>query len=126
MTRPNLFGANIAGAIFDAMGSDMLPATLTRVTGGTRNPASLTGGPVVDETATDYACRGFVESYTAREIDGTLVRDSDRKVILLGGSLPDDIDPRPGDRVNIEGETWKVVRVERDPAGATFTCQARQ
>lgn len=126
MTRPNLFGADICGAIFDAMGSDMLPATLTRVAEGTRNPAVLTGGQTVGEAETAYSCKGFVDTYTAREIDGTNVRANDRKVILLGGSLPDDVDPRAGDRVTIESGDWKVIRVERDPAGATFTCQARQ
>jgi hypothetical protein len=126
MTRPDLFGADICGAIFDALGDSMLAATLTRTTPGTRAGGALTGGQTVSPTTTVYDCRGMCEDYTTREIDGTNVRQGDRKIMLLGGSLPDDVDPQPGDVIAIEGASWKVVRVERDPAGATFSCQARR
>ena len=126
MGRPDLFGADICGAIFDALGDSMLAATLTRITPGTRAGGSLTGGQTVSPTTVAYDCRGMCEDYTTREIDGTNVRQGDRKIMLLGGSLPDDIDPQPGDAIVIEGASWKVIRVERDPAGATFSCQARR
>lgn len=125
--RPNLFGADIAGAIAQAMGSDMLPVTLTRTAAGTRDPDALTGGPTVGETSATYTCRGFMEDFTSREIDGTNVRVGDRKVIILGGTLTTAIDPQPGDVLAIEGGNWKISgAVKRDPAGATFTCPVRR
>lgn len=125
--RPNLFGANIAGEVNAALGPGLLPATLTRTTAGTRDPPALSGGETVGQASASYACRGFLDEYTAREITGTLVRASDRKAVLLGKSLPDDIDPMPGDVIAIEGANWRIVGpVKRDPAGATFTCPVRQ
>jgi hypothetical protein len=126
MTRPTLFGIDMAGVINEAMGADLLPATLTRPVPGTRASGSLSGGETVGATSAAYPCRGFCEDYTAREIDGTHVRIGDRKILLLGGSLPDAIDPQPGDTIAIEGTSWRVQRVERDPAAATFTCQGRR
>lgn len=134
--RPNLFGADIAGQIYKALGNSLLDATLTRVTAGTRDAAALTAGQVVDASSTSYPCKGFIEDYRDGEIDGTAIRHGDRKIILLGKSLPDSIDPLPGDVIAIEGESWVIVPaagdgrvargVNRDPAGATFACQARQ
>jgi hypothetical protein len=127
MTRPTLFGIDMAGVINEAMGADLLPATLTRPVPGTRAGGSLSGGETVGATSTAYPCRGYCENYRTREIDGTLVRVGDRKIMLLGGSLPDAIDPQPGDLIAIEGATWRVVNgVERDPAAATFICQGRR
>jgi hypothetical protein len=136
MGRPNLFGADIAGAIFAALGSQVLDATLTRTTAGTRTPGSLTAGQTSGEAETSYPCKGFIDSWSDFRLgataeryggrSGTLVEDSDRKIILLGKSLPDDIDPRPGDMITIEDRVYTIVGpVERDPAGATFTCRGQ-
>jgi hypothetical protein len=125
--RPNLFNADIAGKIHNALASKVLPATLTRPVPGARDANALAGGPAVGATSTAWPCKGFCAEYNSREFDGTKVRFGDRKIILLGKSLPDDIDPQPGDKVIIEGKVWEIVnRVERDPAGATFTCQGRR
>jgi hypothetical protein len=127
MGRPDLFGADIAGAIMEALGDGLLDATLTRVTPGTRNGSALTAGRVVGEVVTSYACKGFTDDYSNRDIDGTTIRNGDRKILLLGKSLPDAIDPQPGDLITIEGRAWRISGpVKRDPAGATFECQVRQ
>lgn len=124
--RPDIFNADIAGEILDALGDEVFDATLTRTTPGARDPSNLAGGASVGASTASYACKGFVADYRASEIDGTIIRRGDRKVILLGASLAETFDPQPGDAVAIEGGAWKVINVERDPAGATFTCQARR
>lgn len=136
MGRPNLFNANIAGAINAALGPNVLDATLTRHTHGTRNPAAVTGGQTVGATTTGYPCKGFIDEWTSGRLGstaerfggraGSLVEENDRKIILLGASLPDAIDPQPGDTITIEGRDYTVTGpVDRDPAGATFTCRGR-
>jgi len=120
---PNLFGVDIAKEINAAMGAGLLAATLTKVTYGTPTTGSLTSGSN-PKTAT-YSCRGVIEDYANREMDGTLVLMGDRRVLLLGASLPTAIVPKPGDRITIEGSTFDVNRVVRDPAAASYTCQVR-
>ena len=120
---PNLFGVDIAKEINDAMGSGLLAATLVSVTPGTPTPGSLTSGS--NPTTVSSSCRAVMEDYLDREVDGTLVVVGDRKVLILGASLPSGVIPEPGDRVTIESSTFDVIRVMRDPAAASYTCQAR-
>lgn len=135
MARPDIFGADIAGAIFDALGGDVFDATLTRrntASLGDRDPASLTAGLTTfddpEDAETAWAAKGFIDHYRDGQIDGTLIQRGDRKIILLGKSLPDSVDPEPGDAITIEGIAWRIVEagVMRDPSGATFTCQVRK
>src|SRR5262249_25683645 len=96
------------------------PATLTKLTPGTRTTAS--GG--TNPTSVDYACRGFVEDYGPGLIDGTLITAQDRKVSLIGATIRGAV-PEPNDHVTIEGATYVIQRVTRDPAAAMYTCQGR-
>jgi len=137
MARPKLFGVDIAGEIARGLGSQMLDAVLTKVTPGTRGAGSLTAGRTVDAVSTAYPCKGFTEAYSDFHLgatagvnggrDSSLIMAGDRKVTLFGGTLPDAIDPKPGDTITIEGETWRIVGdVKRDPVAATFICQGRK
>ncbi len=124
--RPSLFGVPIAKVLASAMGAGLLPATLIRKTAGTRTPGALTGGQNDGDTTATYSCRGFIDSYSQRHAKGSLIQEGDRKITLLGGTLPDTIDPQPGDQITIEGGTYTIVGpVDRDPAAATFECQGR-
>lgn len=120
---PDLFGLDIAGIVADAIGPGVLDATLTKEVAGNRTEGSLTGG--MNAVPTNYGCRGFVDDYSASQIDGTLIRENDHKVTLLGGTLPSGVIPQQGDEILIEGTTYEVIKVKRDPAAATYTCQAR-
>jgi hypothetical protein len=118
---PDIFGADIAGELNKALGPLVFPMTLTQVTGGGRqtNPTGKS------EFTTDYDCKGFVDDYEARYIDDTIIQRGDRKVVILGASLPTGVIPKPTDKTVIEGETKVVINVTRDPAGATYECQVR-
>ena len=120
---PKLFGIDIAGLVGKQLGKSLLPLTLTKVTAGTPTAGSLTGGS--NPTTADSAARGILDDYRAVQIDGELIQRGDRKVLILGATITPAVVPEPGDRVTIEGATFNVVRVERDPAAATYTCQVR-
>lgn len=131
--RPILFGVNLSKIMAQAMGSKLLTATLIRKTQGTRSAGSLTAGRNTGDSTDSYACKGFTDEYSQRHQgsargreDRTLTQEGDRKITLLGGTLPDNIDPRPGDKITIEGATYTVIGpVKRDPAAATFECRGR-
>lgn len=118
------FGVDLAQQLATGMGPSLLAATLIKVTPGTRTPSNISGG--TNPTTVSYSCRGFVDEYKTGEIDGELVHVRDRKVVLLGKTISNGaVVPTPGDRVTIEGATYDVIRVDRDPAGATYALQAR-
>lgn len=118
-----LFGVDIAKEIASGMAGGLLPAQLVRSTPGTRDPLDPTAG-TAPSTST-FSCRGFLDEYADDQFDGTSVLRGDRKALLLGGTLPASVAPQPGDRVKIEGRTFSIVNVQRDPAAATYVCQAR-
>jgi hypothetical protein len=123
--RPKLFGLTLAKVIAGAMGKGLLPATITRTTYGPRDALNPAAGPTITSTVT-HNCRGFTESYDDRRIDGTLILRQDRRILLLGGTLPDGFNPAPGDIIAIQNADWKVIAVHpSDPAEATFVCQGR-
>jgi len=118
---PKLFGVDIAKEVHKAAAKGLLPATLTKVTPGTRTPGALGGG--TNPTTTTYAVRGFVEDFDTRMIDGTIITAKDRKVTILGHGLT--VEPAPQDKITIESKTYQVVHVKRDPAAATYTLHVR-
>lgn len=100
-------------------------ATLTKVTPGTRTPGALGAG--TNPTTVAHACEGIVAAYDAGLIDGTLIRREDRRISLLIASLPDGVEPKPGDTITIDGATYRVLEgIERDAARFMFTCQGRK
>lgn len=119
----NLFGANISGQLAAAMGALLNPVTLIKVKPGTRNPANPSAG--TNPTRRSFPCRGMVDSYRTSQMDGTIIKVGDRKVLVLGDTLPAGIVPEPNDEVRAESATYKVVAVERDPDAATYTIQVR-
>ncbi len=118
---PDLFGIDIQGLIWDNMADGLLDATLHVQTPGVRTPGDPTAG--MNPTFADEAAKGFIDVYRERQIDGTIVKTGDRKVLLLGQGLTP---PKPADDVTIEGERYHIINVMRDPAAATYECQSRK
>lgn len=121
-----LFGVNISGIIKDNIGPGVLSATLIKFTPGTRTPGQLTGG--TNPTSVSYSCRGFIDRQANKDIRGTLIDDGNVVIVLIG----DTIDggnaasaPEGGDHVTIEGTTYVIGVVDRDPAAATYTFSAK-
>jgi len=119
----NLFGVNISGIINKELGKHVLAATLTSYVRGSRTSGSLTSGK--EKTPSTHTCRGFVSSYKDSEVDGTIVRKGDRKITLLGDSISPAAVPKSKWKITIEGSTFEIINVDRDPDAATYTCQGR-
>lgn len=99
-------------------------AVLTKITPGIRMPGAATSG--TNPTARDFAADGIVADFTAYELQSTLIKAGDRKVLLFGASIEGGAVPEPNDRIAIGGETLVIVGpVGRDPALAVYTCQCR-
>lgn len=121
----NLFGINIAKLISDNLGAGLLPATLTKATPGTRTTGAVTAG--TNPTSTSFACRGIIDTQKVKGADG--IKRGAVKILLLGQTIAGGtVAPEPGDRVTIEGRTYRIgqdAAIDRDPAGATFTFEAQ-
>lgn len=120
---PKLFNVDIAGEINKGMGHLLLSLVLTKSSAGSRVSGQLIAG--TQPTTVDYSGRGFTSSYKDREINNTSIITGDRKIGILGASLPSGIIPAAGDKVTIEGSIYNIVNVKRDPAAALYTCQGR-
>ena len=120
----NPLKGGIAKQVYKAMkkAKMTLPATLIKVTPGTRTPTNLSGG--TNPTETSYTARGFID-YEDDDIDGTIVQRGDRIVSLFGASMTSGIFPANGDKVTMDGATYRIIHVRRDPAAALYECQAR-
>lgn len=95
-------------------------ATLTLITTGVRTAGSLAGG--TNATATDYACKAFVDQ-ERRFMDGTFVAEGRSKLSILGGSIASSKKPVVGATVTRLGVKYKVHRVVTDPVEALFECE---
>lgn len=79
------------------------------LSGGTSfNPGTI--------TETEHACTFAVLDYSAREIDGTRIQATDKKVYLAKASLS--IEPTTADFLEIGGKPHKIIAVKPlSPAG---------
>lgn len=118
-----LFGVDIAKIANKALGPGLLPIKLVKLTQGPRDPAALTEGPALSRKV--YSGRGVVLDYKLSQFDGTIIQKGDRRVLILGASLPSGIIPESNDLVQAEGKESPIVTVGRDPASASYDCQIR-
>ncbi len=99
-------------------------ATLHAITPGVRTVGAPASG--TNPATTTHACKGMVESYELRHIDGTIVMVDDRRVSLLGASIAGGVVPKAGHKITIKGVTYRVISVGGDSVDAMFVCQCRK
>lgn len=123
------FYADMAGTAAELIAEFGLAVILTRSVPGSYSPS--TGG-VGSPTVTTQECLAVEEAYRAGEIDGTLVRAGDKKLILSpkvssGASVTA---PDTTDTVTFaDGSVWTVKAVEPLSPGGTaliYTLQLRR
>lgn len=68
-----------------------------------RGPATLTANTLV------ATVKGVVVDMSDKDVDGTLIRRSDRKLMIANDSLPTNVTTEDIDFVRIAGEDFKVV-----------------
>lgn len=104
-------------------------ATLIRVSPGARTPGALSGG--TNPTTTSYPCDALIELLTINDLPATLIQENDRKIGILGDSLPAGVIPGGNDRVtmvDLDGvsKTFRLFAViSGDGVRAMFEFQAR-
>lgn len=118
-----LFGVDIAKELAAGFASagGVRPLVLRKFTKGTATLGALTAG--TNRTSAESAGQGFVETATERK-GQTLVKNATAMVSILGGSLPDGVEPTTNDEVDLDGTTYTLLTAETDPAAAVFECQA--
>lgn len=84
----------------------------------------------VTVTPTEKKLKGIWEDFTTDEIDNVNVLVQDRLFILSGKDFTDMFGsgtaPHPLDQIQRgSDERWQVVRIERDPADASYALQVR-
>ncbi|WP_439925532.1 hypothetical protein [Nitrobacter sp. JJSN] len=87
---------------------------------------SESDGDPFNPTLTDvtHNCTGWLDTFSAHDIDGTLILQTDRKAFVLASSIG--IDPTTTDRLVANGTTYTIVNVQLDPAGAAWVMQVRK
>ncbi|MBN9007336.1 MAG: hypothetical protein J0H40_18220 [Rhizobiales bacterium] len=75
-------------------------------------------------TWVDHDCTGWVDDYSAHDVDGTLILQTDRKAFVLTSSI--DIEPSTSDRLVVNGVTYTIISTSIDPAGTAYVIQARK
>lgn len=122
---PKLFGIRIDKLINDNVGP-LFQGVLYQDIGGTRDPLNPTAGPV-GGSARPHTFEGLTQFYRDNEVDNELILHEDRKVLIKTLSLRPAVVPVAGMRLTIEDSvgTFQVIRVNRDPASATYLCQVR-
>lgn len=121
----SLFGVDIESLVTESLKDQLIPLTLTRTVVGEYDP-------IEDEQTTTqetYTSEGIVDTYEDRVVAEGLVQSSDRRILILAGPLgtkpSNGTTDNPPDKITIQGETFTVIDVHRDPASATYTVQGR-
>ena len=109
-----------AARAFSAIADLLTAVTYRHITPGTYDPAAGTQTP----TVTTQSVSVLLLDYSAREIDRQAIQPGDQKVLCPQSYLS----PAPTllDEMVVGTDTWAVVRVEKDPAGATWELQVRR
>lgn len=79
-----------------------------------------------DDLVTITGVRAFREDYTVEKVDNQTVLRNDRQYLIAAKDLGAEV-PEEDDLLDFGGgEFWTIVRVETDPAEATYTLQCRK
>lgn len=112
----------------DGLADAVKPVAGVRKVAGEYDPEL---GGETPETTVTYAGRGVVGSYLSKEVDGSLIQTTDKKLLVLQNEMfvseagvPTAVPAAPtiGDIIN----GLRVMNVSSDPADATWTAQLRK
>jgi hypothetical protein len=124
---PGLLDGYIAKAVYAGFKGRLSPGLLRRSVATSLDDL---GDPVSPTTA-DYDCQGFVDDYSAVVRAKAGIPVTDVKVCIFGQSLAGgSVRPTKDDVVRMPTRagvvTWHQLRerIEVDPAGALYECQA--
>lgn len=96
----------IAAQLNKYLAPHSLDATLIVSTAGVRGSTMSAG---TNPSPVSFACVGWVASYETHQIDGTLIKADDREIAILGDSIDGGVIPEPGNKITIDGDTYRIV-----------------
>lgn len=122
---------DVSGIVKKEIGDKVLTSTehsmvLIKDVEGARAGNGTGGKSITDDP---YTCKGFVDSKDRKSVNGTLVKDGDLVIILIGDSITNGTTtavPESEDRITAESVTYRIKALDRDPAAATYTCLCRE
>lgn len=82
-------------------------------------------GSLTATFATVAGVKMVFDEFRISEIDGVAVRPNDKKALVPAASLSG-VTPGVEDQIVHAGETWEVLGVRADPAGALYELQVRR
>jgi hypothetical protein len=109
---------------FELADQIVLPCTYTHTTAGGYNPTTGTSTPT-----TQTASPGVIlTSYKAEEIDGSKVREGDRKAVIKAAELSAITSVRMDDTITVtaSGDVWQVKDWKLDPTETVYQMQVRK
>lgn len=122
-----LLDGDLANIVADALDSAelMKPATLIKVTAGTRTAGAISGG--TNPTRASYAAKGIEQNILSLQLAGTLVKGANAAIRLFGATIAGGQVPAPNDLIVIGGKTYTIVEqgVSRDAASVGYLCQCK-
>lgn len=116
-----LLDGGIRDIVGNALTGVFLDFTLIQVSKTKAKPWEAT-----DNVETETRIKAINASFKYHEIDGTNIKQTDRKVIILAKDLS--VVPKVGDMLQQDGESdrYQIISpVLKDAAGATYTCHCR-
>jgi len=121
-----LFGVDMAKLIHQSLSKGLISGKLYSASGAARDPLNPTAG-LQGATGVTHTFKGVVQFYRDNEVDNELVLKEDRKILIIANSLSPTITPAKGMRIEMSDtpDVYHIVRVNRDPATATYLCQGR-
>lgn len=97
------------------------PLILKRDVEDTSTTADILTGR--DHSTREETYNGFgVASKGVRKLGRSILPIDTAAVGIYGASLPPGVKPQVNDRVEIQGETYCIARIEVDPADAMYVC----
>lgn len=111
-----LLDGDLAALFGAALGGLYLDATLTKRT------TADTGSGGFATTSTDCAVKALIEAASDKARAARGIPDNAVTLSVLRAGLTVEIDL--DDAVSVSGRTYRVIRADRDPAGAAFTLTA--
>lgn len=98
------FLTGVSETLLDTYGTDVKIVRTTR----TYDPLT---GRVSDSNDAEVTVKGRPDVFEASEVDGEVVRSGDVRITVAGDALSND--PAVGDRVEVDSDTYELVRIVR-------------
>jgi hypothetical protein len=113
-----------AETITEALQGASIPYVITLHVPGGEVPGENPWDPPVVVDPVDHPGEGWRDSYTADMIDGSTILSTDVRIMVLASSLASYV-PFVGQSITVDGTTYSIIHVARDPAHALYDLQAR-